>query len=480
MRSIQAETNAVTSQDQINSETIKAEHGSLLTTARLSSLKTLRLNDLIYGKVHASDPETARLADSIREKGLLEPIVITSDNVVVSGHRRLVACRMVGLMTVPVRKLANLKSSDPAFADLLTAFNEQRVKSREQQVREGFANLDPDECCKRLFERRRENQAKTPKGIEFGSRRKRPRISKARAMFLEAVLKITNNLMDHWPLTDRQIHYQLLNNPPLIHGSKNGSRYRNDQKSYKQLCKLLTQARVEGLIPFDVIHDPTRPSTSWQVDKNVGLFLNREVKGFLRNFNRDLMQSQPIHIEIIGEKITIESIIKPVSMEFGIPLSIGRGYSSITLCHEVAQRFRESNKYKMVILMLSDFDPEGEDLPAAFGRTLRDDLNISEDRCAICKVTLTTQQVKDYNLPPAMEAKKTSPRHKKFSKKNGNFAYELEALPPVELQRQLRAAILSKLDLRLFNAEVASESEDRKHIAKVLQKVKTVLPGLVV
>ncbi|MFO0813577.1 MAG: ParB N-terminal domain-containing protein [Gemmatales bacterium] len=480
MSIISPEPAVVTPQKQISLKSLEANHGSFLTIARLSALKTLRLNDLIYGRVHPDDPETIALADSIKRHGLLEPIVITSDNVVVSGHRRKVACQLAGLKTVQVRKLANLKSSDPAFTGLLTAFNEQRVKSREHQVREGFASLDPAVYCQRLVERRKQNQAAIPKGIDIGSRRRRARISKARAGFLNAALKIINNLKDHWPLTDRQIHYQLLNDPPLIHGSKPDSRYCNDQKSYKQLCKLMTQARVEGRIPFDVIHDPTRPTTSWQVDPNVGLFLKREVNGFLKNYHRDMMQSQPAHIEVIGEKMTIESIVKPVCMEFGIPLSIGRGYSSITLCHDVKQRFRESNKDKLIVLMLSDFDPEGEDLPAAFGLTLRDDLNISEDQCAIHKVTLTAQQVKDYKLPRAMEAKKTSTRHKKFSKKNGNFAYELEALPPAELKKLLRAAILSNLNLLLFNAEVAKEEADRARLNTVLQKVKDVLPGLVV
>jgi hypothetical protein len=479
MSSIHHEAGEVTPPKQLGSEDQEKNYGSILTTVMLSKLKTLRINDHLYGVVHSSDPAIIALADSIRKKGLLEPIVVSSDDVVISGHRRRVACRMAGLKTVPVRKLVNLKSSDPAFVGLLPVFNEQRVKSREQQTREEFAKLSPEECCKQLAQRRKENQSATPPGIILGSQRRRPKISAAREGFLNAALKIINDMNEHWPLTDRQIHYQLLNSPPLIHAKKPKSLYRNDQKSYKQLCKLLTQARVEGRVPFDVIHDPTRPSTSWQVDKDVGLFLNRELNGFLTNFNRDLMQSQPIHLEIIGEKMTIENIIKPIAMDYGVPVSIARGYSSISLCYDVKQRFRESNKDKLVVLMLSDFDPEGEDLVRSFGKTLRDDLKLPESLLSVVKVTLTSEQVRDYKLPPAVEAKKTSTRHKKFSKANGHFAYELEALPPSELQKLLRAAIDSQLNIPLFNSEVAKWQEDRKHISAVREKLASVLPSLI-
>jgi hypothetical protein len=37
----------------------------------------------------------------------------------------------------------------------------------------------------------------------------------------------------YWPLTVRQVHYLLLNDPPLRHDKKPGSVYVNDKASYK-------------------------------------------------------------------------------------------------------------------------------------------------------------------------------------------------------------------------------------------------------
>lgn len=54
------------------------------------------------GPVSDSDPGIAELAASIREVGLLQPIVITPENVVIAGHRRLVAAHLAGVQTVPV------------------------------------------------------------------------------------------------------------------------------------------------------------------------------------------------------------------------------------------------------------------------------------------------------------------------------------------------------------------------------------------
>lgn len=49
--------------------------------------------------------DLSTLASSIRKIGLLHPIVVDQDNTVISGRRRLEACRMAGVVRVPVLKL---------------------------------------------------------------------------------------------------------------------------------------------------------------------------------------------------------------------------------------------------------------------------------------------------------------------------------------------------------------------------------------
>ena len=42
----------------------------------------------------------------------------------------------------------------------------------------------------------------------------------------------------------------------------------------------------------------------------------------------------------------------------------------------MAQRFKCSGKAQLVLLVLSDFDPEGEDIGHSFARSMRDDFRI--------------------------------------------------------------------------------------------------------
>lgn len=53
------------------------------------------------------DPEFAGLVASIRSEGIIQPILVDEDNVILAGHRRWEAARLLGLSSVPVRVLRN-------------------------------------------------------------------------------------------------------------------------------------------------------------------------------------------------------------------------------------------------------------------------------------------------------------------------------------------------------------------------------------
>ncbi|MBC7815330.1 MAG: ParB N-terminal domain-containing protein, partial [Planctomycetaceae bacterium] len=70
---------------------------------RLSDIKPSPENDKLYAPINLDDLSIIALAESIREHGLREPIVVTLDSFIVSGHRRYAACVLAGLIRVPVR-----------------------------------------------------------------------------------------------------------------------------------------------------------------------------------------------------------------------------------------------------------------------------------------------------------------------------------------------------------------------------------------
>lgn len=100
---------------------------------------------------------------------------------------------------------------------------------------------------------------------------------------------------------------------------------------------------------------------------------------------------------------------------------------------------------------------------------MRDDFEI-EDVHPI-KVALNASQVEEYELPPLMQAKKSSSNHKKFVDKFGENVWEVEALALETLQEILTEAIDSVLDLEAFNSELDSEREDSHWLGGVRRTV---------
>jgi hypothetical protein len=155
-------------------------------------------------------------------------------------------------------------------------------------------------------------------------------------------------------------------------------------------------------------------------------------------------------------------------MEYCIPYTLGRGYCSLDPRHKMAERFRKSGKDKLILLFLNDFDPEGEDIPHSFTLSMRDDFDILN--IVAKKVCLTHEQVLERDIPQTFDIKKTSSRYRKFARKYGDRAHELEALPPAERARLLEEAILEVMDVDAYNHEVEEEKKDAERIEALRKK----------
>jgi ParB-like chromosome segregation protein Spo0J len=416
-------------------------------------------NERLYRPVDPKDPGIRALAESIREHGVQESLVITEYRWILSGHRRFVAARLAGLESVPCRVEPFRKDDDPdRFLTLLRECNRQRVKSFAEKVREEVVTTNPVEAYQALIEHRRKQSRVSAKTIKLRGEKRRCAISEAKGPFLAAVREVLKARRKFWPLSDRQVHYALLNDPPLIHASKPDSIYRNDAKCYKALTDLLTRARLTGGIPMAAIADPTRPVLAWRTHADVSMYLRAELDGMFSTYWRDLMQSQPNHVEIIGEKNTILPILRPIAAKYTIPMTIGRGYCSLAPRYEIAERFKQSGKERLILLILSDFDPDGEEIAHSLARSLRDDFAV--ENITPIKVALTAEQIRKHKLPPRMTAKKSSSNYDRFAKAHGDDVFELEALEPEQLQKVLTEAIDRVIDVETFNHELDRERGD--------------------
>lgn len=68
-----------------------------------------------------SGEEYERFKDSIQRKGILSPLIVTTDMTVISGHQRLKASRELGLETVPVTIRDDIKTEEEKLEVLLIA-----------------------------------------------------------------------------------------------------------------------------------------------------------------------------------------------------------------------------------------------------------------------------------------------------------------------------------------------------------------------
>ena len=216
-------------------------------------------------------------------------------------------------------------------------------------------------------------------------------------------------------------------------------------------------------MPVDAIEDITRPVLQGGGFDAVGQYIDQEIEYFLTGYSRNLQQGQPHHIEIILEKNALRTVIERVAREYCIPITTTRGYASIPPRYEVNRRYKQSGKTKLILLCLTDFDPDGDQIAESFCRSMRDDFYIRNIQSF--KVALTREDVEKYDLPSDMDAKKSSPNYKKFFERYGsNRAVELDAAPVELLQQKLRGEIESLLDMEEFNAQLKIQEQEALEI----------------
>jgi hypothetical protein len=179
--------------------------------------------------------------------------------------------------------------------------------------------------------------------------------------------------------------------------------------------------RLDGSIPWSAFDDGTRPLTEFPAFDNVREFIQQEMSNLFDGYWRNLLQTQPNHVEVVCEKNTIYHMVLRVTEKYQIPTSSGRGFNSIDPWHDLFERYQKSGKERLIVIVLSDYDPEGEMIPQVGGRTLRDDFGVTN--LTIIKAGVTREQIEKYNLPPQNFAKETSSNYDWFVERNdGNDA----------------------------------------------------------
>jgi len=449
---------------------------------QVSTLKPCPENDIVYGAQSIDDPDIRDLIADIRENGVTDPLHISADNYIISGHRRRFCAIQAGVRMAPViRNDISYKDDRATFLKLLRTANLQRKKSPAMLMREATMAVDPNAAVAEMQAQRKAAREERLYGdmsarlMESSDIAQRSKISEASMPFLQAARDILNANRDFWPLSVRQVHYRLLNDPPLRFTAKTKAamknaekrRYRNDESSYKSLLNLLARARIEGSLSWEAIDDETRPEELNNHPRNVEHFAKWQADKFMRGYQRNRMQSQSVDIEIVAEKLTVRSILSSIADEHSIPLTITRGHNDPTVKRKIAQRFWRSKKESMVVLVVSDLDPAGEAIVQNMYDDLIDDHRIYPSQLQVYRAGLTMERVDELDLTPSYDTdEKDITTKAAYEAKYGTTdAWELEAMEPADLQRTLVEDIDQVIDIEAYNAELELERTDAVEIA---------------
>ncbi len=300
-------------------------------------------------------------------------------------------------------------------------------------------------------------------------------------------------------LTLRQLYYQLVSANVI----------KNEEKQYKKLSGLLSDARLMGRIDWEAIEDRIRVPRIPQDFKDLGDLVDTA----LASYRLDRWAGQERYVELWVEKDALAGILAPIASEYHVAMMVNRGYSSMTAMYDSAKRFLkachgeelpyrtmleiskevkgaedfeehvkmelgrikvlDSRKLKgepdrkPVLLYLGDHDPSGEDMVRDIGaRLLMFGIDVD-----VRKVALTTEQVEEFD-PPPNPAKMSDPRASEYVDKHGATSWEVDALPPDALDRIIREALDDVVDHDRMDVIKEQEKKDKNLLLKALKNLK--------
>jgi hypothetical protein len=445
----------------------------------ISAIDPAPENDTLYDPIRLDDPAFLELRRQIKSQGMIDPIVVSRDGYIISGHGRYKVAELLGWSKVKVRVLPDVSyEGDPdQFMQLLVSANTLRVKTTQEAVREGVVGMG-DYAWQRICDYR-EGAARVDgvQVVELVGAKKRSAITQKLSLRKAIEDTVYTNESD-WPLSDRKVFHLLLNVQGLLRNDVRGTPFANNDGSYNDVTDMLTRMRLDGSIPLDAIGDETRPVIQWDTHRSIGTFVQRSLKNLFSGYRRDLLQSQPNWIELLVEKNTVASSLRHIASKYTVPMTSGRGYSSLPPREAMVDRFRASGREKLIVIVVSDHGPEGEDIPNSFGVSLRDDSGLAPDQLVVVKAALTREQATRLGLHEGQFAKEDLSRFPRFAERYGNRCWELEAVPTDTLREIVENAIRSVLDLEAFDTELEKEASEQDELDEYRALVKLALSDI--
>jgi hypothetical protein len=257
-------------------------------------------------------------------------------------------------------------------------------------------------------------------------------------------------------LTLRQLYYQMVSRGLIP----------NNIKSYKRFGSIVSDARLAGMIDWEMIEDRGRVTNKppfWGSPADI-------IESAARSFAIDMWMFQDNYVEVMCEKDALTGVLLPVCQRLRVSFTANRGYSSSSAMYEAGKRMaRMVNRGKTVYLFyLGDHDPSGIDMT----RDIEDRTGLFSDcndgEIVIERLALNMDQVREFD-PPENPAKETDSRCSGYIAKFGSSSWELDAINPTDLEDIVENAIEGVKDDDQWEIDLERERKmigDLKTLAK--------------
>lgn len=266
-----------------------------------------------------------------------------------------------------------------------------------------------------------------------------------------------------YTLTLRQLYYQF-----VAGGYEFGGKpFQNTQREYNNLGRLISDARLAGLVDWEAIDDTLR-----QV-KNIAYDMGSAAEMLEDNrdgFQCDRWNGQPFAPEVWIEKDALVNVIQRPCWTWGVPYFSCRGYSSQSSLWRAGKRMIDYVRMgrEPVVIFLSDHDPSGLDME----RDVRERLAMfAEYPVEIRRVALTREQIESYDPPPNYAKVKDS-RARGYIAEFGDKSWELDALKPSVIEGLVDSEIARVCDMDKYDERVQFEQGENEKIAEILDGLK--------
>ncbi len=281
------------------------------------------------------------------------------------------------------------------------------------------------------------------------------------------IIEVSNSIIVEYQeqgfdLTLRQLYYQMVARDLIA----------NQQKEYDRLGKLISDARLAGLVDWQAIVDRTRHVRSlahWNNEASI-------IQAVSKQFRIDKWDNQKFKPRVWIEKDALIGVISGICEELDVSYFSCRGYVSQSAMWREAQEIAyEIEKGKTpIVIHLGDHDPSGIDMT----RDIRDRLELlGGNSFEVKRIALNYDQVETYN-PPPNPTKLSDTRATAYVAEFGDSSWELDALNPATLSSLVEDTVLSFRDEDNWAESVAEEDEGKRRLVMIYENYGSIIEAL--